>query len=146
MAKLLILFTLLILYIVIVESEDVDYYWRDYEGEIPEDAISAGRDANDKDVYIGQILCSKHKDNFSWLRTSAKTLQRDIIGKHAVAGGYNGKVEGIYSIGRVMYDKSTQVGPISSFYPGNADFYFVYKNKHFLFIKTYEVLIYSKEH
>ncbi|XP_063922988.1 uncharacterized protein LOC135137293 [Zophobas morio] len=30
------------------------YYWRDYTGEIPEDAFPAGLDANTKPTYIGQ--------------------------------------------------------------------------------------------
>jgi hypothetical protein len=31
-----------------------DYYWREYTGEIPIDAIVGGKDANGKGIYIGQ--------------------------------------------------------------------------------------------
>ncbi|RZC33313.1 hypothetical protein BDFB_011922, partial [Asbolus verrucosus] len=31
------------------------YYWRDYNGVIPEDAFPGGQDAHGDDVYIGQI-------------------------------------------------------------------------------------------
>ena len=30
------------------------YYWRDYTGEIPEDAFPGGLDINQKPTYIGQ--------------------------------------------------------------------------------------------
>jgi hypothetical protein len=36
-------------------SNKFDYYWRDYNGEIPDDAIPAGSDRNDKPTYIGQV-------------------------------------------------------------------------------------------
>ncbi|XP_044263432.1 uncharacterized protein LOC123010533 [Tribolium madens] len=31
-----------------------DYYWRQYTGEVPKDAVVGGQDINHKDVYIGQ--------------------------------------------------------------------------------------------
>ncbi|XP_063904869.1 uncharacterized protein LOC135123936 [Zophobas morio] len=31
-----------------------DYYWRDYDGHIPEDALPGGRDRDYKNIYIGQ--------------------------------------------------------------------------------------------
>jgi hypothetical protein len=33
-----------------------DYYWRDYTGEIPHDAILGGYDVNKKPTYIGQAF------------------------------------------------------------------------------------------
>ncbi|RZC34531.1 hypothetical protein BDFB_005963, partial [Asbolus verrucosus] len=30
-------------------------YWREYDNAIPEDAYPAGKDINDKDIYIGQV-------------------------------------------------------------------------------------------
>jgi hypothetical protein len=35
-------------------TTDLDYYWREYTGEIPKDAIVGGRDANGRSIYIGQ--------------------------------------------------------------------------------------------
>ena len=32
----------------------LDYYWREYTGTIPDDALVGGQDINKKDVYIGQ--------------------------------------------------------------------------------------------
>ncbi|KAJ3617373.1 hypothetical protein MTP99_007102 [Tenebrio molitor] len=37
-------------------SKKFDYYWRDYYGEIPDDAIPAGSDRNHKPTYIGQVF------------------------------------------------------------------------------------------
>ncbi|KAK5641041.1 hypothetical protein RI129_009588 [Pyrocoelia pectoralis] len=31
-----------------------DYYWKDYEGKIPDEAFVGGKDANGKPIYIGQ--------------------------------------------------------------------------------------------
>ncbi|XP_044262490.1 uncharacterized protein LOC123009958 [Tribolium madens] len=31
-----------------------DYYWRQYTGEVPKDAVVGGQDINHKDIYIGQ--------------------------------------------------------------------------------------------
>ncbi|RZC14261.1 DUF3421 domain containing protein, partial [Asbolus verrucosus] len=159
----------------------LDYYWRDYNGIIPKDALSGGKDANGKNVYIGQIyvhsyglfigtiiqgqaqiqfsayklrttdsssvvkiLCSSHPDNFSWMLTTDKTLHADVTGKHAVVGGFNDEVKGQYYIGRVMYDRTSQVGPVISYFPGNAKFFFVHKNKHFVDITSYELLMYDQ--
>jgi hypothetical protein len=36
-------------------SKKFDYYWRDYYGEIPDDAIPGGSDRNYKPTYIGQV-------------------------------------------------------------------------------------------
>ncbi|KAJ3642681.1 hypothetical protein Zmor_025442 [Zophobas morio] len=35
-----------------------DYYWRDYTGEIPEDAFRSGHDSNHRPTYIGQAFLS----------------------------------------------------------------------------------------
>ena len=32
------------------------YYWRDFDGSIPEDALPGGKDINNKPIYIGQAL------------------------------------------------------------------------------------------
>ncbi|XP_018562442.1 uncharacterized protein LOC108904397 [Anoplophora glabripennis] len=41
-------------------SLSYDYYWRDYTGEIPGDAIEGGRDVNNKVTYIGQVFVKNH--------------------------------------------------------------------------------------
>ncbi|KAJ3636629.1 hypothetical protein MTP99_000153 [Tenebrio molitor] len=35
-------------------TTDLGYYWREYTGEVPEDAIVGGKDSNGKNIYIGQ--------------------------------------------------------------------------------------------
>lgn len=35
-------------------SQDINYYWRDYTGDIPKDAVPGGTDANGDTTYIGQ--------------------------------------------------------------------------------------------
>ena len=32
------------------------YYWRDFDGSIPQDAYPGGRDINNRSIYIGQVL------------------------------------------------------------------------------------------
>ena len=51
----LVLYLHLILAAKLPEIEDV-YYWRDYKGKIPSDALSAGEDAHGKPIYITQVL------------------------------------------------------------------------------------------
>lgn len=36
-----------------------DYYWRDYTGNIPNDALPGGRDAEGRLTYIAQVLYEK---------------------------------------------------------------------------------------
>ncbi|KAJ3647994.1 hypothetical protein Zmor_019833 [Zophobas morio] len=38
----------------LLAHSSIDYYWRDYNGKIPEDAVLGGRDKYNKDIYIGQ--------------------------------------------------------------------------------------------
>ncbi|KAJ3642676.1 hypothetical protein Zmor_025437 [Zophobas morio] len=38
------------------QSGPAGYYWRDYTGEIPEDAFPGGHDLNSKPTYIGQAF------------------------------------------------------------------------------------------
>ncbi|KAF5285928.1 hypothetical protein FQA39_LY04389 [Lamprigera yunnana] len=33
-----------------------DYCWRDYNGQIPRDALKCGKDKNEKPIYVGQVL------------------------------------------------------------------------------------------
>ncbi|KAJ8961144.1 hypothetical protein NQ318_008824 [Aromia moschata] len=37
------------------KSGDGDYYWRDYTGDIPQDAVEGGSDINKRTTYIGQV-------------------------------------------------------------------------------------------
>ncbi|EFA08774.2 uncharacterized protein LOC103314048 [Tribolium castaneum] len=37
-----------------------DYYWRDYYGDIPDDAFPAGYDRNLEPTYIGQLFVLNH--------------------------------------------------------------------------------------
>ena len=36
------------------KSNVLDYYWRDYNGTIPHDALVAGQDGQHRNVFIGQ--------------------------------------------------------------------------------------------
>jgi hypothetical protein len=38
----------------------LDYYWRDYTGEIPDDAVPGGYDRNLESTYIGQLFVINH--------------------------------------------------------------------------------------
>ncbi|RZC34530.1 DUF3421 domain containing protein [Asbolus verrucosus] len=181
MEKNLVYFYLIILCIAIIHSEedDVDYYWRDYTGTIPKDAFPAGKDANGKDTYVGQvyiygyglfvgqifpgkaeveascnyyvyklkdavkILCTQHKRNFFWLPTTSTSFHLDTIGKHVVVGGYHGKNQGTYGVGRLMYNGILQIGGVVTYKVDHAHFYFVHKEK-VEKVNSYEVLIYNR--
>jgi len=39
-----------------------DYYWKEYDGLIPEDAVPGGHDKSGNPTYIGQVLYTKQSD------------------------------------------------------------------------------------
>ena len=39
-----------------VRDHSDDFYWRDYNGEVPKDALPAGLDREHKNTYIGQVV------------------------------------------------------------------------------------------
>ncbi|KAJ3636612.1 hypothetical protein MTP99_000141 [Tenebrio molitor] len=45
---------LLLLLIPLASCTDANYYWREYTGKIPADAVVGGADINGENVYIGQ--------------------------------------------------------------------------------------------
>ncbi|RZC36345.1 DUF3421 domain containing protein, partial [Asbolus verrucosus] len=139
------------------------YYWRDYNGVIPSDALPAGKDFNGDDTYIGQvythqyglfvvqifpgqkvldyicmglkkadsdikILCTQHKESFSWWLTTAKTFYADTANKHAVVGGrtHVNNQSAVLNIGRVMREGILKIGPLPNrklvymYYPHNG--------------------------
>ncbi|EFA02201.1 hypothetical protein TcasGA2_TC007858 [Tribolium castaneum] len=167
--------SLLTIFIFSVAHGEPDYYWRDYHGKIPADAIVGGRDSRGYPTYIGQafvrchgiligqiypgqktittskegihvtdvynrILCSGHKENFSWVPGNAATLHLTTINKHLVSGGTEwGKV---LNIGRVKYQGELIVGKVCSGTIGKAKLYFPYKGEE-IESDTYEVLAYE---
>jgi hypothetical protein len=56
--------TVLFLFIIICTSQtiqgDPDYYWRDYYGKIPDDAVEGGKDIRGNPTYIGQAFVLHH--------------------------------------------------------------------------------------
>jgi hypothetical protein len=48
------LFLLLLVPLSFCQDSTVDYYWREYTGIIPRDAVAGGPNINSKQVYIGQ--------------------------------------------------------------------------------------------
>ncbi|KAF5302555.1 hypothetical protein FQR65_LT00927 [Abscondita terminalis] len=50
----------IILFVCIIKKTigkiDDGYYWRDYDGVIPRDALAGGLDENGEPIYIGQVL------------------------------------------------------------------------------------------
>jgi hypothetical protein len=39
---------------------NLDYYWRDYYGKIPDDAVEGGKDIRGNPTYIGQAFVLHH--------------------------------------------------------------------------------------
>ncbi|KAJ3616393.1 hypothetical protein MTP99_003874 [Tenebrio molitor] len=129
-------------------SNKFDYYWRDYNGEIPDDAIPAGSDRNDKPTYIGQVYVpnrqiqtvSDKPEKFSWVFTTAAKLNTHLVGRHLVIGGTESSKE--LNIGRISYQGEVIVGKVCGYNIGNALMYFPYDNKE-VTASSYEVLIYD---
>ncbi|KAK4874549.1 hypothetical protein RN001_013909 [Aquatica leii] len=48
--------SLLFLVVSSIVFVEAGYYWRDYDGIVPKDAIVGGEDSNGDPIYIGQIL------------------------------------------------------------------------------------------
>ncbi|KAJ8920601.1 hypothetical protein NQ315_004740 [Exocentrus adspersus] len=44
----------------VVSKFSYDYYWRDYTGNIPYDAVDGGWDVNNETTYIGQVFVKDH--------------------------------------------------------------------------------------
>ncbi|KAK5638271.1 hypothetical protein RI129_012566 [Pyrocoelia pectoralis] len=74
------------------------HYWKDYDGEVPMDAISAGTDKEGKPVYVGQIYMKDHgllpativpEANFTFTATGSKVIQtnKDIKILCSIDGG-----------------------------------------------------------
>jgi hypothetical protein len=49
------LFLLLLVPLISCQDTAPDYYWRDYNGIIPRDAVKGGANINGEHVYIGQV-------------------------------------------------------------------------------------------
>ncbi|RZC38604.1 DUF3421 domain containing protein, partial [Asbolus verrucosus] len=47
--------SLLVVFSIQVLAQKEDYYWQDYDGCIPTDAIVGGQDSNGTNIYIGQV-------------------------------------------------------------------------------------------
>ncbi|RZC41471.1 uncharacterized protein BDFB_004876 [Asbolus verrucosus] len=155
-----------------------EYYWRDYYGKIPEDALPAGKDFNGNDTYVGQvyiheyglfvaqifpgqkvvdvpcygikkaksdikILCTRHKDNFSWWPATAKTFRTDTINKHPVVGGRNHfkNDAALLNIGRVMHEGILKIGSLAN--RKLVHMHYVHNDRQEK-VDAYEVLIYDK--
>ncbi|RZB38911.1 DUF3421 domain containing protein [Asbolus verrucosus] len=97
-----------------------------------------------KTNYLIKILCTKHKENFSWLKTNAATFQTDTIDRHAVIGGYDHvNNNGVLHVGRVMHQGMLKFGNIASYSVDTVWFYFPHKDKEQR-SGSYQVLIYNK--
>lgn len=44
----------------LIENYVIDYYWRDYNGKVPSDAVPAGEDVNGEPTFVGQIYLQGH--------------------------------------------------------------------------------------
>jgi hypothetical protein len=54
------LFLLLLVPLSFCQDSTVDYYWREYTGIIPRDAVAGGANINREQVYIGQAYVKNH--------------------------------------------------------------------------------------
>ncbi|KAF5302556.1 hypothetical protein FQR65_LT00928 [Abscondita terminalis] len=103
-----------------------EYYWQDFEGEIPTDAFPGGKDVNGKPIYVGQVFFASKllpakiyehdkKAYFAWgyelsqqqmLKYCAPKIRKDSSGWEPSYDLY---------IGRAFYKQETLVGRIRVF-------------------------------
>ncbi|XP_063918574.1 uncharacterized protein LOC135133938 [Zophobas morio] len=57
-----------------------DYYWREYKGAIPQDAVVAGQDGRSQKAYIGQAYVKGFGLMVIHIRPNAKELYAPICG------------------------------------------------------------------
>ena len=58
----------------------LDYYWREYKGAIPQDAVVAGQDGRSQKAYIGQAYVKGFGLMVIHIRPNAKELYAPICG------------------------------------------------------------------
>lgn len=59
-----------------------DYYWRDYHGKIPSDAIEGGRDIRGHPTYIGQAFVLHHGILIGQIYPGQKSITTSKEGIH----------------------------------------------------------------
>ncbi|XP_018562462.1 uncharacterized protein LOC108904402 [Anoplophora glabripennis] len=62
-----------------------DYYWRDYTGDIPGDAVEGGRDVNNRKTYIGQVFVKNHGIIPVTIYPGIKSVTANINGIHRLS-------------------------------------------------------------
>ncbi|XP_063917088.1 uncharacterized protein LOC135132817 [Zophobas morio] len=60
----------------------IDYYWRDFTDEIPDDAVPGGKDKNGKTTYIVQVYIPKHGILTTRLYEGQKSVTASRYGIH----------------------------------------------------------------
>ncbi|KAJ3659097.1 hypothetical protein Zmor_010804 [Zophobas morio] len=64
-----------------------DYYWREYTGQIPEDAVEGGKDLRGNPTYIGQAFVLHHGILIGTIYPGQKTLTTSKEGIHVTSVG-----------------------------------------------------------
>ncbi|KAK4874967.1 hypothetical protein RN001_014327 [Aquatica leii] len=140
-----------------------DFYWRDYNGEVPKDALPGGMDRDHKPTYIGQvvysgvlvpghiisgvkkmyyygdysarvetenikILCTKHPDNFEWIKSNGNDVKSQSR-MRLIPGGFSngeevyigrGLAENLLVVGKVIIPTDSRNGYIKIGINGNS--------------------------
>ncbi|KAI4464728.1 hypothetical protein MML48_3g00012081 [Holotrichia oblita] len=115
-----------------------NYYWRDYKGTIPEDAVNGTADLYIAQVYYEgilpatvypstkqavtecrgarrilkypiKILCDKRKDNFEWTYVNVNSLNAEKL-SDMVVGGF--EVGNTLYIGRTFHEGEWKIGKV----------------------------------
>jgi hypothetical protein len=80
--KLLYFFILLFSVSIPVFSKTFNYYWKDYFGEIPADAVPGGTDKNHQTTYIAQVYIPNHGILTTRLYKGSKSVTTSRYGIH----------------------------------------------------------------
>ncbi|EFA03860.1 hypothetical protein TcasGA2_TC013978 [Tribolium castaneum] len=154
------------------------YYWREFTGVVPPDALPGGKDADGRRTYIGEayvhnhgiyvvqiypgvkevevpaygpksasfnikILCTEDPESFFWIKTSAKTYEKDIEGLEPVTAGYDGVGNsGVVNVGRIFYQGEVLVGDVTPYASrkGNVQLWFPFRKMERA-VNFYELLV-----
>ncbi|KAF2897898.1 hypothetical protein ILUMI_08277, partial [Ignelater luminosus] len=143
------------------------YYWRDYIGVIPPDAIEGGTDGDGNPTYIGQVYIPNKilpavitrgcaiakttahgnfvtidqdiKENFEWISARNQDIH-SLTDRHFVMGGRS-REHPLY-IGRTYYDSKLIIGKVFGDSSRRKGLAIPYKGKRIV-VQTYEVLTYN---
>ncbi|KAK5638272.1 hypothetical protein RI129_012567 [Pyrocoelia pectoralis] len=148
------------------------HYWKEYKGEVPIDAFSAGTDKEGKPVYVGQIFMHGYGllpativpgSNVTFASSQKQVIEtnKDIkilcslegtlrwyhpkISEELFCSIVKGgsEVDQVVHIGRAIYKGETVLGRVFSYWDEYKGMWIAYNGKQVHITRSYEILNYN---